>query len=171
MMRDRVFVLLVMLMLSWCGRDGGRAHGQTRPAAEQLRDIEQVRIADVVNELGITVRLGDNRPGTLVSSAQIRDGRRKAVPAIGVVWPEPEDAGKPTVCFQAFERLAASFDAPGSAHNVLRLRCYNQRGLQKLLEDPAWLAWWNGQPVAAFPSPVADALRQLLTRPRPTPVK
>lgn len=106
----------------------------THPHPSQIRNANQVRVC---NEPPDCV---DARPGTHVDRRQLQDGR--------FVDPAPQafigtgDQGKRTVCLQTF--LGINLNAGGyvSACAV----CFSQYGLAKLLQDPAWLAWWNAQP-------------------------
>ncbi len=165
-MKRALFIVLGLTM-GWCCRDGARVHGATRPRPEQIRNIEQVRIA---------CPGCDPRPGTLVSTAQVQNGRTIQVPT-GITWPDPADQGKPTVCVQVFIRVALVPPPPPTwePHNIRQNTCYTQVNLRQLLENPEWLEWWmrrGGQPP---PPPESPAMQQMildiLTHPRPVPAQ
>ena len=114
--------LAIALILS-----AGFASAQTRPRPEQIVNVQQVRIS------------GDTRPGTLVRSSQLQDGRSVMVPG----WlTDPADAGKPTACVVSFYGYAIE---SGPLVVLRSPACYTQVGLALLLTDPAWLSWWSAQ--------------------------
>jgi hypothetical protein len=152
-MKRRLLFWILALTLAWCGRDGARLHGQTRPRPEQIRNIEQVRIS---------CGACDPRPATLVGSIQLQSGRSIQTPA---------DGDKPTVCVVVFTRVAVTPET-WPPHNIQRNSCYTQPGLIQLLADPAWLTWWlahGGAPIVPMVGPGAQAVIDQLTHPRPLP--
>lgn len=98
------------------------SYGQTMPRADQLVNVQQIRICNA----------GDTRPGTLVGSCQIADGRRVATVD-----------GLRTVCVDHFFGVAVE---TGPMHVIRTTLCYSETGLALLVSDPAWLAWWSSQP-------------------------
>lgn len=77
----------------------------------------------------------DLRPGTLVNSNQIGDGRTKEIVD-----------GLPTVCIVIFFRADLPEIPSYKGQGFKTKGCYTQAGLALLLSDPNWLAWWNSQP-------------------------
>jgi hypothetical protein len=152
-MHNRLYISLVVGLVLH-----GVAYTQTRPRVSQIRDIEQIRVGGP--------GAGDTRPGTLLDTRQIDDGRYAAA----VTWfVNPIDDGMPTVCVVTFYRY--SIDG-GTGRNVRSPACYTQYGLAKLIQDPAWLAWWNAHKTDLKPAPIppGEALvMDLLTHPRPRP--
>lgn len=132
--------------------------GQTRPRSDQFPNVQQVHLGGE--------GAGDTRPGTHVDTRQISPVRWISIPS----WmAAPEDTGKKTVCMDNFYGIST---AGGPMRVVRSGLCFTQLGLAKLLEDPAWLAWWNAhqsdQPIATLP-PGAQLVMDLLTHPRPLP--
>lgn len=170
--RLSLFVVFA-LVLGWFGRDGIRIHAQTRPRPDQIRNIEQIRIA-----------CGDcdPRPGTLILQNQVDRGATIQTPT-GIDWANPADAGKPTICVVTFLRVEPGASTPPRppdwpAHNIERNVCYTQAQVLDVLKMPTWLKWWlanggppivAGVPIGPVPNPAVDAtIRDLVTHPRNT---
>lgn len=114
---------------------------QTRPRADQLLNLEQIRIGNAVN---------DPRPGTLVPTGQIADGRYVETPNASYFGADSPDVGKPTVCLVSFYRITV---ATWPGHNVRSGVCFTQYGLSQLLLKPEWRAWWDAHKPPGTPEP------------------
>ena len=92
----------------------------TQPASTQIRNPEQVRIACSC----------DPRPGTLISTGQLSDGRYVSTDSTGAL----------TICIVVWERVTYE---DGTGFNYHSPVCYTQAGLSLLLTSPAWKSWWD----------------------------
>ena len=101
----------------------------THPTTDQIHDPEQVRISCSC----------DLRPGTLISSDQLSDGRYVGLAPDGT-FTDPTDQNTLTICITVWERVTYE---DGTGFNIPSLTCYTQDGLTLLLADPEWKSWWD----------------------------
>lgn len=101
----------------------------TRPTSDQIHNPEQIRMACSC----------DPRPGTLISTDQLSDERYVGIAPDGT-FTNPIDQMTNTVCVTAWDRITYQ---DGTGYNHRSLTCYTQYGLNLLLMDPAWKAWWD----------------------------